>query len=117
MTARWIFPISGPPLAQGTITIQEDRILAVDKSGSRTPDIDLGNVAILPGFVNAHTHLDLSDALGRCPPLLISPPGCAPSSPIANAKLRKTWPRQSILDYHNVCALARRWWGILPRDE
>ncbi len=68
LTARWIFPVDQPPLACGTITIQGERILAVDKAGTRTADIDLGNVAILPGFVNAHTHLDLSDALGKCPP-------------------------------------------------
>jgi aminodeoxyfutalosine deaminase len=68
LTARWIFPVDQPPLPRGTITIQGDRIVSVDKAGTRTADIDLGNAAILPGFVNAHTHLDLSDALGRCPP-------------------------------------------------
>src|SRR5262245_53464885 len=68
LTARWIFPVDQPPLARGTITIQGERILDVDKAGTRTADVDLGNVAILPGLVNAHTHLDLSDALGRCPP-------------------------------------------------
>jgi aminodeoxyfutalosine deaminase len=68
LSARWIFPVEQPPLARGTITIQKDRILAVDKAGTRTADIDLGNVAILPGLVNTHTHLDLSDALNQCPP-------------------------------------------------
>jgi len=67
-TARWIFPVDQHPLANGTITLQGDRILAVDKVGTRSADVDLGNVAILPGFVNAHSHLDLSDALGQCPP-------------------------------------------------
>ena len=68
LTARWIFPVDQLPLAGGTVTIQNDRIRSVDKAGARTADIDLGNVALLPGFVNAHTHLDLSDALGQCPP-------------------------------------------------
>ncbi len=66
--ARWIFPVDQPPLPRGTLTIQGQRILAVDEAGTRRPDVNLGNVAILPGFVNAHTHLDLSDALGLCPP-------------------------------------------------
>jgi cytosine/adenosine deaminase-related metal-dependent hydrolase len=68
LTGRWLFPISAPPLARGTITVQGTRIQEVEPAGSRTPDIDLGNVAILPGLVNAHTHLDLSGMRGRCPP-------------------------------------------------
>src|SRR5438445_12677457 len=65
-TARWIFPVDGPPLERGIITIGGDRIVAVEPHGTRTAD--LGNVAILPGFVNAHTHLDLTGARGVCPP-------------------------------------------------
>ncbi len=66
--ARWVFPVSGPPLANGTVTIRGDRIESVDPHGVRTPDEDLGNVAIIPGLVNAHTHLDLSGARGLIPP-------------------------------------------------
>jgi aminodeoxyfutalosine deaminase len=68
LTARWIFPVSGPPLEGGTIAISGQCIQAVESHGWRAADLDLGNVAILPGLVNAHTHLDLSGLKGRLPP-------------------------------------------------
>lgn len=67
-TARWVFPVSGPPLFGGTVTVRGDRIESVNRWGVRTPDEDLGNVALIPGLVNAHTHLDLSGARGLIPP-------------------------------------------------
>lgn len=61
LRARYVFPIAGPPIPDAVATVSEGRILAVESSPS-APDIeDLGNVAILPGLVNAHTHLELSD--------------------------------------------------------
>jgi cytosine/adenosine deaminase-related metal-dependent hydrolase len=68
LTARWVFPVSGPPLPCGLVTIAGDRIAAVGPHGSRAPDVDLGDVAVLPGLVNAHTHLDLSGMRGLAPP-------------------------------------------------
>lgn len=67
-TARWIVPVSSAPLANGTITIEGTTIAAVESKGVRTPGVDLGNVAIIPGLVNCHTHLDLSGARGKIPP-------------------------------------------------
>ncbi len=68
LSARWIFPVAGPPLERGIVTIRGERILAVEPHGHRTPDLDCGNAAIIPGLVNAHTHLDLSGACGQIPP-------------------------------------------------
>jgi cytosine/adenosine deaminase-related metal-dependent hydrolase len=68
LTARWLFPVSRPPLERGTITIEGERIVAVEPHGARRPDVDLGDAAVVPGFVNAHTHLDLSGLRGRCAP-------------------------------------------------
>jgi cytosine/adenosine deaminase-related metal-dependent hydrolase len=68
LAARWIFPVSGPPISDGILTIVGERIVSVEPAGRRTADIDLGDVAILPGFVNAHTHLDLSGLRGQCLP-------------------------------------------------
>ncbi len=67
LTARWLLPVSGPPLANGTVTVAGDTIAAIEPHGRRTPDLELGNAAIIPGLVNAHTHLDLSSVSGRIP--------------------------------------------------
>jgi cytosine/adenosine deaminase-related metal-dependent hydrolase len=67
LTARWILPVSGPPLAKGTVTVSGDTIVAVEPHSRRTPEVDLGNAAVIPGLVNAHTHLDLSGVSGRVP--------------------------------------------------
>jgi cytosine/adenosine deaminase-related metal-dependent hydrolase len=68
LTARWVFPVSRPPLERGTITIDGECIVAVEPHGARCPDVDLGDAAIVPGFVNAHTHLDLSGLRGLARP-------------------------------------------------
>lgn len=57
--ARWIVPVEGDPVADGVLVIEDGRIGRIERRRGRTPDLDLGNVAIVPGFVNAHTHLDL----------------------------------------------------------
>jgi cytosine/adenosine deaminase-related metal-dependent hydrolase len=67
-TARWILPASGPPVENGFLVIRDDKIEAVEPKGTRKADVDLGNVALIPGLVNAHTHLDLSGARGLIPP-------------------------------------------------
>lgn len=66
LRARWILPISSPPIENGFVEIAGGQIV---RTGKLTPDIsishDLGDVAILPGLVNAHTHLEFSDL--ECP--------------------------------------------------
>jgi aminodeoxyfutalosine deaminase len=68
ISARWVFPATSPPLAGGTVTIRGDRITSVDRAGVRTPDLRFDDAAIIPGLVNAHTHLDLSGLRGLVPP-------------------------------------------------
>ena len=59
LKARYVFPGGGEPIAGGHITFSGD-ILTVG-SASDVPAEDLGDVAIIPGLVNAHTHLEFSD--------------------------------------------------------
>ena len=61
LKARYIFPIESPPLCNGLLTVAGDRIVAVGQNASGHRARDLGNVAIVPGLINAHTHLEFSD--------------------------------------------------------
>jgi aminodeoxyfutalosine deaminase len=60
LRARWIIPVSGPPIENGVVTIDGEHIVSVD-SKATGETIDLGDVALLPGLVNSHTHLEFSD--------------------------------------------------------
>jgi len=87
--AAWVLPVSAPPIRNGGVLVRDGRIVAVsaafddrhvpvdrERAGSlvgsesdgRIEAVDLGDVAILPGLVNAHTHLELSWMRGQIPP-------------------------------------------------
>ena len=69
--AAWICPISQAPIQNGWLTVCDRRIERVGAPGEPPPTTsahDLGSVAVLPGLVNAHTHLELSWLRGRVPP-------------------------------------------------
>lgn len=63
-----MLPVDRPPLDGGWVETAGDRIAAVGRGAPPGPARDLGDVAILPGLVNAHTHLELSWMAGRVPP-------------------------------------------------
>jgi cytosine/adenosine deaminase-related metal-dependent hydrolase len=65
--AAWILPIGGRPIAGGVVSVDRGVVAAVGAYEGGAVE-DLGGVAILPGLVNAHTHLELSWMRGRVPP-------------------------------------------------
>lgn len=66
--ARWLIPVSSPPIENGRLVAVNGRIACVERaSGPMGSDLDLGDVAVLPGFVNAHTHLELTFCRGQVP--------------------------------------------------
>ena len=66
-SADWILPISDAPLDGGVVTLDDGRIVSV-APGKSDADVALGRAVVLPGLVNAHTHLELSYLRGRIAP-------------------------------------------------
>ena len=66
--AAWVLPIDRAPIKDGVVSVDDGRIVSVGESGISQRVTDLGSIALLPGLVNAHTHLELSWLRGRVPP-------------------------------------------------
>ncbi|HUR33176.1 MAG TPA: amidohydrolase family protein [Vicinamibacterales bacterium] len=68
--AAWVVPVSGPPIRDGWVAVEQGRIAAIGRGTAVAvagDDRDLGSVALLPGLVNAHTHLELSYLRNQVP--------------------------------------------------
>ncbi|MGH7648945.1 MAG: amidohydrolase family protein, partial [Gemmatimonadaceae bacterium] len=67
--ARWVLPIAAPPIHDGTVAVDDGRIAYVGPRPSAPPgdDSDLEDAVLLPGLVNAHTHLELTAFRGLMP--------------------------------------------------
>ena len=64
--ARWVLPITQPPIENGTVVERNGRIAYVG-SRAKAPagdDYDLGDAILVPGLVNTHTHLELTAMRG-----------------------------------------------------
>jgi cytosine/adenosine deaminase-related metal-dependent hydrolase len=106
--AAWLLPIAGPPIRDGWVLVDRGRIRAVggpEDPVPQTPQLpakgrgtkgpatrDLREtVAILPGLVNAHTHLELSWMRGK-----VAPAGALPVWASRLIALRRTVPSESL---------------------
>ena len=73
LRARVVLPVSRRPIADGAVLIAGRRIAAVGRwrelsSGRPKETLDLGDALVMPGLVNAHSHLDYTDMAGQFPP-------------------------------------------------
>lgn len=70
LTARYVLPISTPHLEYGAVLVRGDRIVEIgdfDRLKEMHPDEpvkDFGLAALMPGFVDAHTHLEYTALRG-----------------------------------------------------
>jgi cytosine/adenosine deaminase-related metal-dependent hydrolase len=69
-SARWVLPITSEPVENGAVAVEATRVAGVGaraELAGRFPSAevsDFGEAAILPGFVNCHTHLELTAMRG-----------------------------------------------------
>lgn len=61
LTCRWMVPVASDPIQGGWIRMHGDEIIEVGRSAPPSDAEDLGDVVLLPGLVNSHTHLEFSD--------------------------------------------------------
>jgi cytosine/adenosine deaminase-related metal-dependent hydrolase len=70
ISADYILPISSELISKGAVVIEKDKILAVGeahdlrKKFPETEVEDFGEAVVMPGFVNAHSHLELTAMRG-----------------------------------------------------
>lgn len=70
VAARFVVPVGAPVIEGGAVHVEDGVIRAVGRAKDmpRGEVVDHGDAVILPGFVNAHTHLELSHLRGMVPP-------------------------------------------------
>lgn len=65
ITGGQVVPIEGPPIEQGTVLLDGDRISAIGGPDLPVPDgaevVDASGQWVLPGFIDAHTHLGVHE--------------------------------------------------------
>ncbi len=63
-SADWLLPIEGEPIENGAVAFENGRITRVGTSAEVGAGRRFPEAAILPGFVNAHTHLEYAGYTG-----------------------------------------------------
>jgi cytosine/adenosine deaminase-related metal-dependent hydrolase len=64
ISADWVLPIEGPPIRDGAVAIEDGRIAAVGTAAELGAGSHYEDAVILPGFVNAHSHLEYAAYAG-----------------------------------------------------
>ncbi|HEY3317863.1 MAG TPA: amidohydrolase family protein [Coriobacteriia bacterium] len=72
VTADWVLPIDAAPIRRGGVLVRNGRIAEVGPADrlsrlERVAHVDFAGCAMVPGLVNAHTHLSLAALGGLLP--------------------------------------------------
>jgi 5-methylthioadenosine/S-adenosylhomocysteine deaminase len=58
LSADWVLPVEGAPIEGGAVVVEDGRIAAIGQAGELGPGTHYADAVIVPGFVNAHSHLE-----------------------------------------------------------
>jgi cytosine/adenosine deaminase-related metal-dependent hydrolase len=58
LSADWVLPVEGAPIEHGAVAIDDGRITAVGSADELGRGTHYADAVIVPGFVNAHSHLE-----------------------------------------------------------
>jgi cytosine/adenosine deaminase-related metal-dependent hydrolase len=58
LSAEWVLPVEGAPIKNGAVAIEDGRIAAVGTIDDLGAGDHFAEAAIVPGIVNAHSHLE-----------------------------------------------------------
>jgi 5-methylthioadenosine/S-adenosylhomocysteine deaminase len=61
LSAGWVLPVDAPPIEGGVVRFEDGRIVEVTAGRAER---HFAEAAIVPGFVNAHTHLEYANYAG-----------------------------------------------------
>ena len=64
LSADWVVPVEGPPLQRGAIAVEDGRITAIGTIDELGEGERFEEAVVLPGFVNAHSHLEYAAYAG-----------------------------------------------------
>lgn len=93
VSADWVVPVDGAPIEDGFVEYDGANIVAVGKGRA---DRHYADAAIVPGFVNAHSHLEYSVYAGFGDGLAFGP------------WIKLHTERKALLDSDDMLAVARR---------
>lgn len=105
LSADWLVPVAGPPIANGAVLIGDDgRILDagpshVVPSPPDTPSEHFPHSALIPGLVNAHTHLELTGIRSESP---------AEDFPAWIRSIRQLKEKRSVAEYREAAKAGLR---------
>ena len=58
LSADWVLPVEGAPIEDGAVAVEDGRIVAVGPASELGEGERFEGAAIVPGLVNAHTHVE-----------------------------------------------------------